>query len=120
MTSHEPPVFMEEDDDHSSYHSQDLDAAADEDDEVSVIVVNLCVFKSLVYSIFSFALYHHIFLLQINFIYNQNFLFRLFRIYTLLLCAVSLMLMVICVAGNFNFSVSAGLNGLGWTNAQRL
>lgn len=35
MTSHEPPVFMEEDDDHSSYHSRDLDAAADEDDEVS-------------------------------------------------------------------------------------
>ncbi|XP_018415382.1 PREDICTED: ZZ-type zinc finger-containing protein 3 [Nanorana parkeri] len=33
MTSHEPPVFMEEDDDHSSY--RDLDAAADEDDEVS-------------------------------------------------------------------------------------
>ncbi|KAG9472531.1 hypothetical protein GDO78_018954 [Eleutherodactylus coqui] len=33
MTSHEPPVFMEEDDDHSSFHSRDLDAAADEDDE---------------------------------------------------------------------------------------
>ncbi|XP_068095286.1 ZZ-type zinc finger-containing protein 3 isoform X2 [Hyperolius riggenbachi] len=31
MTSHEPPVFMEEDDDHSSFR----DTAADEDDEVS-------------------------------------------------------------------------------------
>lgn len=35
MTSHEPPVFMEEDDDHSSYHSRDLDAAADDDEDVS-------------------------------------------------------------------------------------
>ncbi|XP_072275602.1 ZZ-type zinc finger-containing protein 3 [Pyxicephalus adspersus] len=34
MTSHEPPVYMEEeDDDHSSF--RDLDAAADEDDDVS-------------------------------------------------------------------------------------
>ncbi|KAM9325268.1 ZZ-type zinc finger-containing protein 3 [Gastrophryne carolinensis] len=35
MTSHEPPVFMEEDDDHSSFHSRDLDTAADEDDDIS-------------------------------------------------------------------------------------
>ncbi|KAM5148120.1 ZZ-type zinc finger-containing protein 3 [Mantella aurantiaca] len=35
MTSHEPPVYMEEDDDHSSFYSRDLDTAADEDDEVS-------------------------------------------------------------------------------------
>lgn len=35
MTSHEPPVFMEEDDDHSSFHSRDLDAAADDDEDVS-------------------------------------------------------------------------------------
>ncbi|XP_073501365.1 ZZ-type zinc finger-containing protein 3 [Phyllobates terribilis] len=36
MTSHEPPVFMEEDDDHSSFHN--LDAADDEDisDEESI------------------------------------------------------------------------------------
>ncbi|KAM3914790.1 ZZ-type zinc finger-containing protein 3 isoform 1-T2 [Leptodactylus fuscus] len=33
MTSHEPPVFMEEDDDHSSFHSRDLDTAADDDDD---------------------------------------------------------------------------------------
>ncbi|XP_063795110.1 ZZ-type zinc finger-containing protein 3 [Pseudophryne corroboree] len=32
MTSHEPPVFMEEDDDHSSYYSRDLDLAGDDDD----------------------------------------------------------------------------------------
>ncbi|XP_075688985.1 ZZ-type zinc finger-containing protein 3 isoform X2 [Rhinoderma darwinii] len=35
MTSHEPPVFMEEDDDHSSFHSRDLDAGADDDEDVS-------------------------------------------------------------------------------------
>ncbi|XP_069837624.1 ZZ-type zinc finger-containing protein 3 [Dendropsophus ebraccatus] len=35
MTSHEPPVFMEEDDDHSSFHSRDLDAAGDDDDDIS-------------------------------------------------------------------------------------
>ncbi|XP_077133667.1 ZZ-type zinc finger-containing protein 3 [Ranitomeya variabilis] len=36
MTSHEPPVFMEEDDDHSSFHN--LDAAEDDDisDEESI------------------------------------------------------------------------------------
>ncbi|KAM4641055.1 ZZ-type zinc finger-containing protein 3 isoform 1-T2 [Discoglossus pictus] len=38
MTSHEPPVFMDEDDDHSSFNSRDLDAAGDEEisDEESI------------------------------------------------------------------------------------
>ncbi|XP_075471876.1 ZZ-type zinc finger-containing protein 3 [Ascaphus truei] len=31
MTSHEPPVYMDEDDDHSSFNSRDLDAAGDEE-----------------------------------------------------------------------------------------